>query len=224
MQAVFARRWFRRLLIAALAAIAFLWAIHYWGSRINAREVFRISYMPESPAPYDSLRYAHRLDSLRDLYGPHKHLPERYALPALLALAHYPELRTVPIHFFEEPALFPLASRPDPRSLFRRRENRRYHVIISTETIEALQPALLERMPFDAQVGIIGHELAHTVSYLDKSSLEVLVMGLNYALFPSFRATFESNTDRRTVMHGLGPQLMQHTWNRPASVFLTAIT
>jgi hypothetical protein len=149
------------------------------------------------------------MDSLRNLYGRNKQLLPPYERQILLALSHYPQLKDIAIHFYEDEALLPLASRPEPASMFGDKGNWQYNIIISTRSTAALEPILLNHVPFNAQVGIIGHELAHTAYYLDKSLAHMLLIAINYP-FPSFRADFEKNTDRRTVAHGLGWQLLDY--------------
>jgi hypothetical protein len=151
----------------------------------------------------------YNIDSLRLLYGRNKQLLKQYELQTLLALSHYPQLKEVAIKFYEEEAILPLASRPEPSSMFSGKDTWQYNIIISTKSVEALEPILLKNVPFNGQVGIIGHELAHTAYYLDKNTLQMLLIALNYP-FPSFRAGFEKNTDRRTIAHGLGWQLLEY--------------
>lgn len=93
--------------------------------------------------------------------------------------------------------------------MFRSKDEWQYNIFISTKSLDDLEPILLKNLPFNAQIGIIGHELAHTVFYLDKGIGEMILIGLNYP-FPSFRAIFEKNTDRRTIAHGLGWQLLEY--------------
>ena len=68
---------------------------------------------------------------------------------------------------------------------------------------------MLKNIPFNAQIGIIGHELGHTVSYLDLKFTDFLTLGINY-IFKKYRASFEKDTDRRAIMHGLGWQLLDY--------------
>ena len=150
------------------------------------------------------------LDSLKQLYGRNKRLLKKYELQTLLALSHYPELKEVFINFYEEEAFLPLASRPEPASMLGAKDTWQYNVIISTKSIDELEPILLHRIPFNAQIGIIGHELAHTAYYLDKNVAQMLLIALNYP-FPDFRAAFEKNTDRRALFHGLGWQLLHYS-------------
>ncbi len=151
----------------------------------------------------------YNLDSLRTLYGRNKKFVAQYEVQSLLALSHYPQLQETHIAFYEDEAFIPLASRPEPLSMLAGKDKWKYNIIISTATTSELSPVLLKNVPFNAQVGIIGHELAHTVSYLDKDVKDMLLIAFNYP-FPAFRSNFEKNTDRRAIAHGLGWQLLDY--------------
>lgn len=148
-------------------------------------------------------------DSLRNLYGKNKILPEGYERQALLALAHYPELKDVCIEFRILETAVPLASQPTVLStLFRRASKRHYLVLISTRSKGWLGEILLQKLPFEAQVGVLGHELAHTADFVDRSFFGMMrVMFGN--LSSSYLDTFEYETDQRAIDHGLGCDLLQ---------------
>lgn len=148
-----------------------------------------------------------RLNELKKRFGKSKELPLGFEEQALIALSFYPELEEIPIRFEIVETLIPLASRPDITSVLFPWEERTYCVVISSKSIESLEPILLHNLSFNAQVGVIGHELAHTVFYLDKSSIEHTGIAFKY-LSSSFRKEFERATDYRTIEHGLGYQLL----------------
>ena len=82
-------------------------------------------------------------------------------------------------------------------------------MIISDESLPQMENVLLKNLPFNAQVAIIGHELAHAVEYETFNSYQLSAVGLLYFL-GSFRASMEKGTDRRTIEHGLGWQLLEY--------------
>jgi hypothetical protein len=147
-------------------------------------------------------------DSLMAMYGMNKIIPEEYKNQIILALAHYPELRNSKIQFVVEEALIPISSRPKPSTLFYSKANRWYCIVISSGSMESMEEALLKNLSFNSQVGVIGHELGHTVYYKDKSSFHLIGVALAYP-FDNFRMKFEKETDIRTIEHGLGWQLFQ---------------
>jgi hypothetical protein len=142
-------------------------------------------------------------------FGRNKELPEGFELQALLALSHYPELKDTRVRFVVDDVDIPLSSRPYWASMLRSAGKRTYLVVIDSERDGGRDDVLLKRQPFNAQTGIIGHELAHTVYYLDRSFFGIL----NDALcqLSDCRINFERQTDRRTVDYGLGWQRFDHS-------------
>lgn len=159
---------------------------------------------------YHSSDYEHSIDSLVSELGFRKELPEGFELQTLLALRHYPELKNTRIKFIVRKAFIPLSSRPSLFSLLRKRDNRKYRVIISDRSLAQMEVVLLKNLPFNAQVAIIGHELAHATEYQTMNSFRLIGTGIQY-LGASFRASMEKGTDRRTIEHGLGWQLLEYS-------------
>jgi|GEM_PF-1059671 len=153
--------------------------------------------------PIDSSLYY----SLLAAYGKNKVLAKGFEIQCLLALSHYPELKEVPIDFRVQPAFIPLSSRPSPITVLLPWVKRKYWVIISSQSADFFEKILLHNIPFNEQVGIIGHELAHSVFYLDKTSLQLARIAYNYEYNNEFQRNFERETDKRAVAHGLGYQL-----------------
>lgn len=134
-------------------------------------------------------------------FGQHKQLPEGYELQALLALSHYPELRHAKVSFRQGDYLIPLASRPTLGSIFIPFKKMHYVVYISTGGMKVTEPILLKNLPHNAQIGVLGHELAHTADYLGKSKLQMLGIGFRY-FSGKFRKQFERATDQRAMSTG----------------------
>lgn len=148
------------------------------------------------------------IDSLRSLYGQNKKLPKGYELQALLALSHYPELIDVKIKFKMRNGGAPFVSRPTAWStFFRSGSKRNYLVIIRSKPHPMFDPILLPAMPFNAQIGVLGHELGHTVDYTNRGfgkMMKVVFGNLSW----KFLDKFEFATDRRAIEHGLGFQIL----------------
>jgi len=141
-------------------------------------------------------------------YGNNKKLPEGFELQTLLALRHYPELLNTRINFIVDDVSIPLSSRPHWSSMLRSAKNRIYQVIIDNELEGTREALLLKNQPFNAQIGIIGHELAHTVYYLDRSFFGIV--GNALCQLTDCRIEFERATDRRLIDYGLGWQRFDH--------------
>ncbi|MBL4580291.1 MAG: hypothetical protein JKY29_00615 [Gammaproteobacteria bacterium] len=147
-------------------------------------------------------------DALLIESGNNKSLPQGFELQALLALRHYPELRNTKINFIVDDVSIPLSSRPHWSSMLRSAKNRTYQVIIDSELDGPRDALLLKNQPFNAQIGIIGHELAHTVYYLNRSFFGII--GNALCQLTDCRIKFERATDRRLIDYGLGWQRFDH--------------
>lgn len=170
--------------------------------------------MPLFGAPVDPVRHYEEseqrpnLDTLMEQFGHNKELPEGFELQTLLALSHYPELADTHIRFIVDDVNIPLSSRPWWGSMLHNAQQRTYLVVIDSEREGGRDALLLKNQPFNAQIGIIGHELAHTVYYLERSFFGIL--GDALCQLSSCRVDFERETDRRLVSYGLGWQRYDH--------------
>lgn len=211
-------RFGRNLFFAGLLILLF-WHVNQTPDSVPAPT------LPYAPVvkQYDEAHYRRYLDSLRTAFGFRKTYPPEYELQVLLALSRYPELKRVPIHFQKVKRAMPMiASRPDPLNLFRLRRNWIYAVYISEESPEQLSHNLFTRFSFNAQIGILGHELAHTLFYQDKTTSDMIVMGVQYLISDPYKGKFEQDTDRRTIAHGLGWQVLEYATHYRKNPRLTA--
>jgi len=139
-------------------------------------------------------------------YNTRKKFPDEIKEQALIALSFYPELKNRYITFRFRKRKTPLSSRPRLLSLFKRKKNRRYVITISTKTTSRLSPILFTNLPYNAQIGVLGHEIGHVVEYNQKTNVQII--GLAFRLLnPKYVNGFEFNTDRIVIKHGLGNQL-----------------
>ncbi|MCI5057991.1 MAG: hypothetical protein MRY83_17900 [Flavobacteriales bacterium] len=146
------------------------------------------------------------LENLRSKFGINKTFPEKYELAILLALSQYPELKDTRIDFEEKMVHATMVARPAPLSLFKDDSKRRYKIFFNKK--ENKEGLILEGFSLNAKVGVIGHELAHIVYYINTKSLRIIRDGVNYSR-NKFRRSFERATDYRTIEHGLGWQLYE---------------
>ncbi len=153
---------------------------------------------------YRRAEWEPRLNELRQAFGRNKEIPEEYELAALLALSHYPELADARIRFVINYDQVPITSKPAIGTLFRAKKHRVY--IITISDADSRHPAYLKNQSFNAQVGGLGHELAHTVYYERKSFWNFIAIGVSFAS-GKFQKRFERDTDRRAIEYGLGWQI-----------------
>ena len=152
-----------------------------------------------TPSDFNRAAYEH--------YGHFKKIPEQIKPQVLTALSYYPELRPIKIKFRIKRRRIPLTSRPRILSIFRKKKNRNYLITISSKSSLGLSPILLSNLPYNAQIGVLGHELAHISHYNTKNTFQLL--GIAFGMLNSRQVDrFEWNTDRLTIAHGLGYQLL----------------
>ena len=171
--------------------------------------LFLIAFITNMEAQVPTKKFVSADFNLTDylVYEKNKKIPEKIREQALIALSFYPELQDTKIIFRLKKKKTPLTSRPRIFSVFRGKKKRAYVITISSQAKEHLAPILFSKLPYNAQVGVLGHEIGHIVEYKEKSSLQII--GLSFKLFNTdFVDSFEFNTDKRTVEHGLGYQLL----------------
>lgn len=171
------------------------------------------------PAAVSSLDFRQlELAELQAEYGQHKVLPPGYETQALQALAHYPELRDEHITFTFVQSDFAHTSAVELSSILFPWQQRQYCISMSTALPPPLAKTLFSALPEQAQVGVLGHELAHTADYRRRSNLELFSLGIRYQ-FGDVKKQIELNTDLQAIQHGLGCQLL--AWSETVHEFLS---
>jgi hypothetical protein len=156
--------------------------------------------------------HAYDLDSLKAIIGDNKGLPRGFEIAGAIAYSAFPELKNVNIDMILTQEGAPMESTPVIGSLFGPRKNRRYHILLNDAHNSFFDPILLRSLPFDAQVGILAHELGHVVYYNELNIFQFGKWGLMYLQDDEFRATHERSTDLMPAYHGLGSQLYQYAY------------
>ncbi len=142
-----------------------------------------------------------QVDSLLLIYGNNKIFVEEFLEPTLIALSHYPELVDTPIEFKCSAEATTMAARPKTMSMF---FGRKYVVLINDK--EEFEGIHLGDVPRNAQIGIIGHELAHIADYQNHNLFGVVGILFRYSS-KKRKPLFEKEIDRATIERGLGWQL-----------------
>ena len=137
----------------------------------------------------------------------HKMMDSTFKQQISGALLFYPELKNINIRFKVKKALSPLTARPTVWAIFQKPKNRHYLIIISDKTMKMLDPILLKNLSFNAQMGVIGHELGHITYYNQKKGAYFIKLILMHLSTKSMDI-FENDTDKRCIEHGLGYQLL----------------
>lgn len=136
-----------------------------------------------------------------------KKIPKEIRLQILTALSFYPELSATNVHFRFRKRKSPLTSRPRFFSVFKKPKNRSYVITLSTRTNKKFTPILFNNLPYNSQIGVIGHELAHITEYKTMNTGKLLGLIFNM-LNPKYVDKFEYNTDFIAINHGLAHQLL----------------
>jgi hypothetical protein len=146
------------------------------------------------------------IDSIYTERLKYSSVDEELLYPAAIAFSHYPELDSTHIIFKYKSMKWMMAARPSPNFIFKPRSERDYFIVVNTrERMNA--DTLLHIMPFDAKVGIIGHELAHILDYENMTRVELLFFGVKYVVCTR---KIERRTDMTTIEHKLGDQLLEY--------------
>lgn len=155
---------------------------------------------------------SYSLDSLKEIIGSNKGLPKGFEIAAAIAYSAYPELKDVNIDMILTQHGAPMESTVEIGSLWGARKNRRYLVLLNDAPTSYFDPILLRALPFDAQVGILAHELGHVAYYHQLNIFAFGKWGLQYLWNDNFRAAHERTTDLMPVYHGLGSQIYQYAY------------
>ena len=137
-----------------------------------------------------------------------KPTPDAYEEAAAAALARFPELADARVEFILRPMKSAFAAaRPKPSSLFKKRRNRRYRVFLNNDPSRL--GSSFESLPLEQQIGLLGHELTHVVSYLPKHGVRIAFFVVCYSISRKFRRKVERTTDVESADRGFGPQLLE---------------
>lgn len=158
----------------------------------------------EAGISIDKRQMQYALDSLRKNFGKNKIIPQKYELSLLTALSYYPELKDVRIRVKERKAGHTMETRPTVWSTMLRKKSKRLHMIYVNTSVSDSIP-LFDDFTFNAQVGIMAHEISHICEYIRTGAVALCKLGTKYRKL-NFREKFEKNTDLCTIQHGLGWQ------------------
>ncbi|HUS03414.1 MAG TPA: hypothetical protein VMY77_16860 [Chitinophagaceae bacterium] len=142
-------------------------------------------------------------DSLRNIYGINKEFITEYELQSLVALSFYPELINTRITFKLADKESVAKTTISFSSVFNSGDK---HFFIYINNNKSSTGLLLNDASFQAQVGAIGHELAHAADFDKKNLVGMVSWGIKY-LFKRARMNIERKTDISTIQHGLGMEL-----------------
>ena len=148
-----------------------------------------------------------KLHTSKSEFRSRKKIPPRFETQVLTALSYFPELKNAKIVFRVNKQSAPLSARSTIFGIFRKGDRRKYVVGISSKTKDRLSTILLDSLSFNAQVGVLGHELSHVSDFSKKSGFGIIGHVFK-SMSKKYVDRFENNTDRISIDHGLGYQLL----------------
>jgi hypothetical protein len=145
---------------------------------------------------------------LKKEFGNNKDYPPQFEKQILIALSYYPELKNSPILFRIRKRHGGLNTRATWPGIFELPRKRHFVITISDSTEEMLMSMLFKNLPFNAQVGVMGHELAHAADFFTMTTKQIILHALKN-VSAKYIDRFEYNTDAICIAHGLGYQLLE---------------
>ncbi len=142
-------------------------------------------------------------DSLKKIYGKNKSMLPEFELQTLIALSGYPELKDDHITFKFRHITTTGKTTIWINSILGKKHD--YIIYLTTKTKG--KSVLLKDAPFNAQVGLIAHELGHIADFKKKNIRQFLTWAFNVLFSKEKRAAMEKQTDLIAIQHGFGWQL-----------------
>lgn len=146
-----------------------------------------------------------RLDSLKMEFPLVENPPKEYELAIYSALEYYPELKDNKIKFKLKKIKTTLNARPTFASLLYKRRSKRVYVIRINDSYKRPEVITLDKVSFNAQVGVLGHEYNHFLDYSKRNIFGMIDRAFDY-LTDHRKSKFEREIDRQTINRGLGWQ------------------
>ncbi|MFK5957389.1 MAG: hypothetical protein QM495_00805 [Lutibacter sp.] len=150
---------------------------------------------------------------LKSEFGNFKNIPKEFEEQVLIALSYFPELKNIHIKFRLKNRLTPLATKPNLISVFKNAKKRIYIITVSTKSTSYLDTIIFKNLNYNAQIGVLGHELSHVSSYLNNDFSKMWNIFWIEIFSKKKVNDFEYNTDLNCINHGLGYQLLDWSIN-----------
>jgi hypothetical protein len=165
-----------------------------------------VAFAQQGPVPMGTVPDSAGFYRLRADFAKHKKIPPQFEREIFSALSFFPELKDHRIDFVLRKGYAPLSSRPSFGGLLRSAKQRKYKVFISTGSGKLWDSILLDKAPYDARIGVLGHELAHVLNFSRMSGLQLGWLGVSH-VSKSYMNRFEFRTDSLAIAKGMGDYL-----------------
>ncbi|HKJ42327.1 MAG TPA: hypothetical protein VKA27_09530 [Sunxiuqinia sp.] len=144
-------------------------------------------------------------EKLKLKFGINKKVPKEIQSHFYTAIGYYPELKDINIKVRYGKIKTTMQCRPRWDFLFHKKENRSYVIYIGN-MIKNDHGILYKNLPLNAQIGVMGHELAHIVDYRSMNNLKMIQFGIDY-LKSTRKKEIENRIDLIAIQRGLGYQI-----------------
>lgn len=131
---------------------------------------------------------------------------DQLALAYYVALRHYPELTKAKIKIRKKSINNTMQAQPLWYFPIRNKSNRTYAIIVNNDLKRTGMS--YQDLNFNAQVGWLGHELAHILDYSKKTNKALTSFVFSYLFDKKELKRTERKADKTTIRHGLGAQLL----------------
>lgn len=155
----------------------------------------------------DSVAYVSKLDSLKAEY-PKIRYDGPYSVSFYAALNGFPELKNISVQFRERSIKTTMQCRPKTFSVLRKPQKRKFLMVFNHNRGRS-RGVPINKLSFNARVGLFAHELAHIVDYQKMSGGEIFGLGIRY-LFGKGKIELEHKIDRIVIWKGFGSQIFQY--------------
>lgn len=145
------------------------------------------------------------LEKLMRKFGFNKKVPEEILSNFYTSIGYYPKLKNVNIKVRYGNIKTTMQCRPRWDFIFHKKEKRAYVMYVGNK-IKNGNGISYKNLPLNAQIGVIGHELAHIIDYQTMNNLQICKFGLDY-LNSQKKKEIENRVDLIAIHHGLGHQI-----------------
>ncbi len=155
----------------------------------------------------DSTQWHSKIDSIKSEYqqilydGP-------FSTSFYAALSAYPELKNISVQFRERNIKTTMQCRPKTFSVLRKPGKRKFLMVFNRNRGKS-RGVPIEKLSFNARVGLFAHEIAHIVDYLQMSSGQTIGLGFRY-LSKKGKIALEHKIDRIVIWKGFGAQILEY--------------
>jgi hypothetical protein len=147
-----------------------------------------------------------KFDEGSNSYNCSEKFDSLFLISSSTAISAYPELQKISIHYKIGNLKTIMAARPLFMDIFRRRDKREYQILLSNNELNNCNQIFCQ-IPEQALTGILGHELAHLLTYNNKTSIQLIFYAFKYLLN---KKEIERETDMITIQRGFGKNLIDY--------------